>query len=311
LINDFITKTTAGLYCSAGDFYLDPKRSVGKALVSHAHGDHAVRSRGEVFCTAPTKSFMNFRHGINPKTVFHVCSYSQPFFIGAIKITFFPAGHILGSAQILMEYEGERYLYTGDFKIQSDDSCEGFEYVECDHLITETTFASPEYNHPDPVDEILSVSDGKRKIVIGAYSLGKSQRLTKLITTHCPASPVYIHPELEEYHRLYEQHGYSLGNWKSFRRDDFDRDEAAFYIVPPAYFRRNSLQPGVLSVFATGWKKSFYRCDRVLRISDHADWNGVLEMVTRTKAKKVYTVHGNGSLLKEHLRDSIEVKIIG
>ena len=310
MINGFLTKTSAGLYCPSGDFYLDPRRSVKQAVVSHAHGDHAVKSKGDVYCTAPTKSFMIHRHGENVNTIFKVVDYSKPFYIGEIKITFFPAGHILGSAQILIENEGEKYLYTGDFKTQNDDSCENFEYVECDHLITETTFASPDYDHPDPVDEIRSVMESKTKVIIGAYSLGKAQRLTKLITSNYPEATVYIHPDLEEYHRLYETHGYALGDWKPFRRDEFERKEGVFYIVPPAYFRKYSSQPNVLSVFATGWKKSFYRCDRVLRISDHADWNGVLKMVTNTKAKKVYTVHGNGTLLKEHLKDSIEVTII-
>jgi len=311
VINGFLTKTSGGLFCEIGDFYLDPKRSVKTALVSHAHGDHAVRSKGDVYCTAPTKSFMNYRHGESPNTFFTVVEYGLPFYLNKIKITFYPAGHILGSAQILLEYEGERYLYTGDFKTQNDESCENFQYVECDHLITETTFASPDYSHPDPIEEIRSVMDNSKKVIIGAYSLGKSQRLTRLITSNYPDTTVYIHPELEEYHRLYEEHGYALGDWKSFRRDEFEREDGAFYIVPPAYFRKYSSQPNVLSVFATGWKRSFYRCDRVLRISDHADWNGVLEMVRNTKAKKVYTVHGNGTLLKEHLKDSIEVKIIG
>jgi putative mRNA 3-end processing factor len=254
---------------------------------------------------------MDFRLGENRFAKFNTVNFSEPFQINGIQITFYPAGHILGSAQILIEYQNERYLYTGDFKTQSDSSCEDFQYVECDHLITETTFASPDYCHPDPVTELRSVADGNKKIVIGAYSLGKAQRITRLISDNIPFSPVYIHPELEGLHRLYEFHGVSLGRWKSYRRDEFENDEAAFFIVPPSYFRKFSMQPDVLSVFATGWKRSFYRCDRVLRISDHADWNGVLDMVERTKAKKVYTVHGNGRLLKEHLKDRIEVSIIG
>jgi putative mRNA 3-end processing factor len=254
---------------------------------------------------------MVHRHGENKNTNFVVVEYGQKFILGDVTVTFHPAGHILGSAQILLEYNGERYLYTGDFKTQDDDSCEAFECIECDHLITETTFASPEYNHPDPVTEIKSIADTSRHVVIGAYSLGKAQRVTRLLTDIFPDANVYVHPELEMYHRIYENHGVALGNWKSYRRDDFHNSEKGFFIVPPSYFRNYALQPNVLSVFATGWKRSFYRCDRVLRISDHADWNGVLNVVTNSKAKKVYTVHGNGRLLKEHLKESIEVKIIG
>ncbi len=310
MINNFITKTAAGLYCTEGDFYLDPKRSTGCALVSHAHGDHAVASKGSVYCTAPTASFMQYRHNRKTKADFRIVHYRIPFYINGIKITFFPAGHILGSAQILMEKDGDRYLYTGDFKTQSDPSCEAFEFVECDHLITETTFASPDYSHPDPIDEIESLFLQSKKVIVGAYSLGKAQRITQLITEHCNHVKVYIHPDLENYHKMYADHGFHLGDWLPFRRNDFDNDEYSAFIVPPSQFR-SYYQANVLKVFATGWQRSYYRCDRVLRVSDHADWPGVLELVRRTNAKKVYTVHGNGTFLKDHLKESIEVQIIG
>ena len=311
MINNFITKTSSGLYCEKGDFYIDPRKAVSKALVSHAHGDHAVPTKGKVYCTEPTESFMAYRHGHKSRTEFIRVNFGQPFYIDQIKITFYPAGHILGSAQILMENEGERYLYTGDFKTQSDESCEAFQFIECDHLITETTFASPEFSHPDPVIELKNLFSENQNIVIGAYALGKAQRLTQLITKYCEDVKVYVHPELEAYHRLYADHGYSLGEWRPYRRADFENSGSSVYIVPPAHFKRFAGNNNVLKVFATGWKRSFYRCDRILQVSDHADWNGVLEMITKTKAKKVYTVHGNGSFLKEHLKDKIEVKIIG
>jgi putative mRNA 3-end processing factor len=310
LINNFINKTKAGLFCEAGDFYLDPLRAVSNALVSHAHGDHAVATRGNVYCTQPTMSFMNHRHKGKSKPQFTMVHYGQPFKIKNVLVTFYPAGHILGSAQILMEFQNEKYLYTGDFKTQQDDSCEPFEFVECDHLITETTFASPEYHHPEPLAELYSLLNQFSKIVIGAYSLGKAQRITGLLTKNFPSVCVYIHPDLEPYHRLYEQHGFSTGNWKSFRKTDFDRSDKSVYIIPPTHFSRYS-SIDVLKVFATGWNRSFYRCDKVLRISDHADWNGVLELISKTKAKTVYTVHGNGTFLRDHLKEKIEVKIIG
>ncbi len=311
MINNFITKTSSGLYCEAGDFYIDPRKSVNKALISHAHGDHAVPTKGRVYCTDPTKSFMLHRHGLKSRSGFILATFHQPFFINDIKIVFYPAGHILGSAQILMEYKGDRYLYTGDFKTQSDESCEKFQYIECDHLITETTFASPEFKHPDPIAELQKLFEENRNVIIGAYALGKAQRLTKLITKYCIGIKVYIHPELEVYHRLYADHGFPLGEWQSFRRLEFENTNKGVYIVPPSHFKRFAGNSTTFKVFATGWKRSFYRCDRVLQISDHADWNGVLEMIKQTKAKKIYTVHGNGSFLKEHLKNQIEVNIIG
>ncbi len=242
---------------------------------------------------------------------FSIVNYGESFLINDVKIIFYPAGHILGSAQILLEYAGERYLYTGDFKIQQDESCEPFQFVECDHLITETTFASPDYKHPDPVTEITSLLKESNNVIIGAYALGKAQRLTHLITKNCPGTSVFIHPELEVYHRLYSDHGFHTGSWKPFRSDDFEMGGSSVYIVPPSHFRRFSGKLNHLKVFATGWKRSFYRCDRVLQISDHADWNGVLELISQTKAKKVYTVHGDGNILKDYLKGHIEVKVVG
>jgi putative mRNA 3-end processing factor len=113
------------------------------------------------------------------------------------------------------------------------------------------------------------------------------------------------------YHHLYAHHGFSLGNWQTFRRSDFTGKERSVYIVPPSHLKKYARINNVLTVFATGWKHSYYSCDRVLQVSDHADWNDILCMITRTKAKKVYTVHGNGDFLKRFLKDTIDVKIIG
>ncbi len=310
MINNFITKTSAGLYCAEGDFYLDPKRAVPKALVSHAHSDHAVATRGMVYCTNPTRSFM--LHRIKSRNVpqFIVTDYHVPFFINGIKITYYPAGHILGSAQILMEHENEKYLYTGDFKTQEDDSCEAFHMVECDHLITETTFASPDYCHPDPKVELAALINEDRNVIIGAYALGKAQRITQLLTRHGKGKKVFVHPDLVAFHRMYEEYGIALGEWHHYHRDEFVKEISSFLIVPPAYFSRFR-QVNVMRVFATGWKRSFYSCDRILQVSDHADWPGLLDVIEKSRPKKVYTVHGNGAHLREYLKDRIEVKIIG
>jgi putative mRNA 3-end processing factor len=310
VINNFIYKSNSGLYCAAGDFYIDPRKAVPVALISHAHGDHAVPTSGKVFCTAPTKAFMLHRQKRKSLPEFIVTDFAISFFIKDVKITFYPAGHILGSAQILMEYKSERYLYTGDFKIQPDDSCEKFQFVECDHLITETTFADPTYVHPDPVNELKNLLSRDTNVIIGAYALGKAQRLTKLISSNYGETNIYIHPNLESYHRIYEEYGYTIWKWKSYRKDDFNDGLKNVCIVPPIYFKKYKPEENVLKVFATGWKKSSYRCDGVLSVSDHADWPGLLELISKSGAKKVYTVHGKGNLLKEHLKGTIEVKII-
>lgn len=310
-VNNFLQKTKTGLYCIAGDFYLDPTRSVHRALISHAHGDHAVPNNGIVYSTEPTKSFMDYRHGLKLFTEFNTVKYGQSFLLNDVEITFYPAGHMLGSAQILMEYSGERYLYTGDFKTQEDKSCEPFEFVKCHHLITETTFASPIYDHPDPVDVLTELVQEKVNVVVGAYAIGKAQRITKIIAEKFPEVPVYVHPEIAPFHEIYSKHGFDLGKWNMYRRAEFKEQEQSFYIVSPSQFKRFSRNKNVLKVFATGWKQAYYECDRVLAISDHADWNGLLELIEKSEPTNIYTVHGDGSHLKAHLQNSkIKVEIL-
>lgn len=309
-INNFISRTQAGLYCIPGDFHLDPQRRVKTAVVSHAHGDHATPNSETIYCTSATQSFMEIRFAKKLHSTFEKVAYAKSFSINGVKVTFYPAGHMLGSAQILMEYNGERYLYTGDFKTQSDDSCEPFEFIHCDYLITETTFASPEYIHPDPHNVLKELMQHDGNVVVGAYAIGKAQRITAMMAKYFAHVPVYIHPDLIHFHRLYKEHGFDLGNWQVYTRNGFKQPGTAVYIMPPADFRRYTRNKEVLKVFATGWKRSYYQCDRVLPVSDHADWNGVLELIARSGAKKVFTVHGDGKFLKEHFQDS-EVEVIG
>jgi len=301
---DFIDFTKYGLYCIPGDFYLDPKRIVQTAVISHAHGDHAVPNNRNVYCTKGTRELMGMRYNASARSNFHIREYGQEFMINDVRISFHAAGHILGSAQILLRYQGERYLYTGDFKLQPDKSCESFEFVECDHLITETTFADPEYNHPEPISEIKRLNDSDQNVVIGAYAVGKAQRITQMLAEHCPHKKVYVHNGVAAFHKVYEEHNRDLGNWYPYRRQDFLDGTNAVYILPPSHFARYSRNRNVKKIFATGWKRPYYSCDDILRISDHADWQDVLTLVKATKTKYVYTVHGDGSYLMDHLKDS-------
>ena len=300
-VNNFISVSKWGLYCIPGEFYLDPKKMVPTAVISHAHGDHAVPNNTNVYCTKGTRELMAMRYNASARTQFHIKAYREVFTINGVKISLHPAGHILGSAQILLEYAGERYLYTGDFKLQEDSSCEAFEFVECDHLITETTFADPTYEHPEPIAEILQLNQSDQNVVIGAYAVGKAQRITRLLSEHCPDKKIFVHNGVAAFHKVYEDHDRNLGKWMSYRRQEFLDSSNAVYILPPSHFARYSRNKSVLRIFATGWKRSYYSCDRILRISDHADWKDVLTLVKRTKAKYVYTVHGDGSHLIRHL----------
>src|SRR5260221_4093302 len=137
--DDFVCFNTNGLYCKYGDFYIDPIQPVMHAVISHAHADHAISGNNNVYGTGATLSFMQLRYGKNAAKVLYSIPYNSPFTMGKVKITFISAGHMLGSAQLLMEYEGLKYLYTGDYKLQADETCEPIEWVTTDVLITEST----------------------------------------------------------------------------------------------------------------------------------------------------------------------------
>ena len=155
---DFLSFNENGLYCPAGDFYLDPGKPVKNAVISHSHGDHATPGNTNVYCTPATAAIMQLRLKKGAGKDFFIKGFHEQFRLNNVLLTFYPAGHILGSAMVLMEYKGFRYLYTGDFKLQEDLTCEPAELVEADVLITETTFANPQIKHPDPAMEIAKLN---------------------------------------------------------------------------------------------------------------------------------------------------------
>src|ERR1700761_8746509 len=218
ILDDFLYFDTNGLFCKYGGFYIDPQQPVKTAVISHAHADHAISGNGEVYCTEATAAFMQLRYGKNAAKEFNIAGFSQPFTIGDVRLTFIPAGHILGSAQILMEYEGIRYLYTGDYKLQPDATCEPAEWVKTDVLITESTFADPDVIHPDPIEEIKKLNNIKSNILLGAYGLGKSQRLIRLITEYAPQKTILIHHRIMPLNAVYERMGYSPGKYQLYSR---------------------------------------------------------------------------------------------
>ncbi len=312
ILEDFIVRKNGGYYCQYGDFYIDPRQPVTHAVVSHAHGDHATPGHAFAYATEPTFAFMQLRFAkIHlPKT--SLFAFHQSFKLGDVTLTFIPAGHILGSAQILMEYQKVRYLYTGDFKTQPDVTCEPYESVPADVLITETTFADPNVAHPDPVDEILKLNDVSSNILLGAYSLGKAQRLNALISEHCPTKKVLVHHGILPIHRIYQNFGVSVGSFESYNRKALKdpTTSSCVYIVPPMTFRNYRHAKDVVRVFASGWSRLQQDNWLKLFISDHVDWQDLLNCVERTNPREIWTIHGDGHFLKEHFSDRIPVRII-
>lgn len=311
LLPDFIIRTEKGLYCPIGNFYLDPQLAVEKAIISHAHGDHACRDNVEIYCSPETAAIMELRYKKAAGKIFHTKTYGQTFDINGVQITLLSAGHILGSAQILMEYKGIRYLYTGDYKLQQDSTCQPIEFTEADVLITETTFANPATQHPNPVEEIKKLNAHQQNILLGTYSLGKAQRLIRLINDHCPQRTVLLHHQILPITKLHEQFGVQLGKYEPYNRKLMkEPDQNYVYLVPPLTFNSYFRAVNVCRAFASGWQKLQNNNDMQLLISDHVDWNDILEMIGKVKPQEIWTVHGDGKHLKKHFETQLPIKTL-
>lgn len=307
ILNDFLIKKVEGYYCSYGDFYLDPLYPIQNAVVSHAHGDHATPGHNFVYSTKATKDIMLLRYGNSRREKFLEVAFHEKFQLGGVQLTFIPAGHILGSAQILMEYKGVKYLYTGDIKSQADATCEPIEYIQADVLITETTFAHPDFSHPDVEQEILKLNISSN-IMLGAYALGKAQRLTQLLNQHLPGKRIFVHHSMYKIHKIYESYGFRLGPYELYNRKVMkETRENAVYIIPPMTFNTYVRAKNVFRVFATGWKKRV-NADLTLHISDHVDWNDLLELIDKVNPVEIWTIHGDSNYLINNLQSQFRIR---
>lgn len=309
ILSDFLVRKPEGYYCRYGDFFIDAGSPVTHNVVSHAHGDHASSGHDYVYCTNGTALFMSYRYKQNRKDSYQVKLFNGTFKIGPVEITFLAAGHILGSAQILMEYQGVRYLYTGDYKLQADETCEPIEVQQADVLITESTFANPEVIHPDPIQEIKKLEGHASNILLGTYVLGKAQRVTDLINRYCPERRVLVHSGILPYHRLYDEHGFKKMSYEPYNRREMKQGEQnKVYLVPPMTFNSYFRATKVLRAFASGWKRLQAQNDIELYISDHVDWNDILHYIKLVDPKEVWTLHGDGTILKSYFGDRLMVR---
>lgn len=310
IIDDFLVETALGYYCRYGDFYIDPKHAVQQAIISHAHGDHAVPGNRNVYCTEATAAFMQHRFTRQATSSYHIQDFGASFTLNGVEVTFIPAGHILGSAQILMVFDGVRYLYTGDYKLQDDATCERIVYVKADVLITETTFADPEVIHPDPIEEIKKLQESSVHIMLGCYALGKAQRLNYLLNQYCPEKEVFVHHSMAPLHRIYDNLGFVKLDYQLYQRKALKDGNNKVYLVPPMTFNHYIRAKNVIRVFASGWKRLQRQNDLSLYISDHIDWADLLVYIGQTEPKEIWTVHGEGGYLREFYKDKMLVRNI-
>lgn len=311
ILSDFLVRRPEGYYCQYGDFYIDAMLPVPVDVVSHGHGDHARPGHGIIYCTAVTGAIMHYRYAQQPLLSYRKIDFKSSFHIGQVELTFIPAGHILGSAQILMEYKGVRYLYTGDYKLQEDETCEPIEIVQADVLITECTFADPDVIHPDPIAEIKKLNEQPFNILLGTYALGKAQRLTDLINKHCPDRRVLVHHGILPLHRIYDDLGPKKLVYGQYNRREMKVGEPnKVYMVPPMTFNSYIRATNVVRAFASGWKRLQQHNDLSLFISDHVDWNDILYFIQAVKPQEVWTLHGDGRILKQHFEGNLDVRDI-
>lgn len=303
--------TPAGLYCPAGDFYVDPVRPVERALITHGHSDHARPGHGKVLATRQTLDIMRIRCGADFCGSEQAVAFGERLSLNGVGLSFHPAGHVLGSAQIAVEKDGTRIVVSGDYKRSPDPTCAPFEPVACDVFITEATFGLPVFHHPDPTDEIARLLTSLRQFpershLVGAYALGKAQRVISLLRRSGYERPIYIHGALSKLCTYYESQGIDLGDLRPATDDDQDALDfrGAVIVGPPSAFNdrwaRRFADP--LSVFASGWMMVRQRAKQrgvelPLVISDHCDWPELTATISELKPGQVWVTHGREEAL--------------
>ncbi|GAA4223424.1 putative mRNA 3-end processing factor [Sagittula marina] len=307
-----LTFTDRGIYCPAGDFYIDPWRPVDRALITHGHADHARPGHGRYLATHAALPVM--RHRLGDITAEGI-AYGETRQIGGANVSFHPAGHLPGSAQIRIEVDGYVWVASGDYKTTDDGFCEPYEPVRCHSFITECTFGLPVFTwepQAKVAEEINAwwqtcVAEGKTAL-LGAYSLGKAQRLLSLLD---PIGPILTHGAVEATNEILRTQGYALPETIHVTPDlDVKAQKGALVLAPPSalgsQWARRFRNPS--TSFASGWMRirGIRRrrgMDRGFVLSDHADWPGLQEAIKATGAETVYATHGYTEIFSKWLKE--------
>ncbi len=306
---DILLPTPAGVCCKRGNFHIDPTRPVDKAIITHGHSDHARAGHGAVLATQETLDLMRLRYGEHFAGTTQATRYGESVDLGGVTVTFHPAGHVLGSAQVAVKANGFTIVASGDYKDVADPTCTPFELVPCNVFITEATFGLPVFRHGDPDGEIAKLLRSvalfpERAHLVGAYSLGKAQRVIALLRKAGYDRPIYLHGAMEKITRYYESRGVALGDLRAVR--DAKKADLAGVIAlcPPSALQEvwSRRFPDPVSIFASGWMRVRARArqrgiELPLVISDHADWDGLTATIAATGASEVWVTHGQEDAL--------------
>jgi putative mRNA 3-end processing factor len=300
----------AGLFCEPGRFFIDPGRPVDRAIITHGHSDHARPDHQAVLATAETLAVMRARLGDGRAgTSQQALAWHESLTVGDVRVWLSPAGHVLGSAQVAMEYQGSRAVVSGDYKRIADPTCAQFEPVSCDVFVTEATFALPVFVHPPAEHEIGRLLDSvalfpDRTHVVGCYALGKCQRLIALLRQAGWDRPIWLHGALASMCEVYRTFGVELGDLRPATVAAKSALVGAIVLAPPGAiadrWARRLGDPVV--ALASGWMRIRQRAksrgvELPLVISDHADWNELNRTLDEVGAPEVWVTHGREEAL--------------
>jgi putative mRNA 3-end processing factor len=301
----WLKPTSQGLYCAPGDFFIDPAVPVARAVITHGHGDHARPGNRQVLATPPTLAIMQSRLGVDAGGTLQPVAYGEILRLGDVTLRLAPAGHVLGSAQVVLEHGGSRIVVSGDYKRRPDPTCAPFEPQRCDVFVTEATFGLPVFRHPPDEQEIGKLFHSVRLFperchVVGVYALGKCQRVLALLRQAGYDDPVYLHGALLPLCALYEEHGVALAPLRPATGAARDELRGRIVLAPPGaiadlWSRR---LPDPVVAMASGWMRVKQRAkasgvELPLVISDHADWDELNATFDDVEAPEIWVTHGN------------------
>ncbi|MEO0399520.1 MAG: ligase-associated DNA damage response exonuclease [Pseudomonadota bacterium] len=310
---DILRPTPKGLYCPPGDFFIDPVAPVDRAVVTHGHADHARAGHRAVLATPETLAIMAARYGANFTTTRQEAALGEVTRINGVDVLLIPAGHVLGSAQAVVEFDGKRIIASGDYKRRQDPTCAGFQVIACDVFITEATFGLPVFRHPDDRAEIAKLLRSverfpERTHLVGAYALGKAQRVIALMREAGYDETIFIHGAMQKLCDLYTDFGVDLGplapaTLKS-ERGDKQSFAGKIVVAPPSAFSdkwaRRFADP--VAAFASGWMRIRVRArqrgvELPLILSDHADWDELVTTIKDIQPQELWITHGREEAL--------------
>ena len=316
--DELIVLRREGMYCPLGGFYIAPILPVENAVISHGHADHARNGHKKILCS--NKSEKIIRHRVKFESI-QSLNFQESIRIDDIKLTMYPASHVLGAAQILLELKGRRWLYTGDFRLAEDSSCDAFEPIKTDVLVMESTFGLPIFRWRDELEvfkEILDMWENckqtKMNLVLYCYSLGKAQRILhgmkRYFGTSAFPGNIKVHPSISAINNIYKHHGIDFPDHSTFSPHK-EVEDSTLILLPPSVKGTKMIdkcKPCIEAV-VSGWmavrgnRRRETGCKGFV-LSDHADWTELNRLVELTEAKNVITVHGKSNVFRKYIEEN-------